>query len=106
MTRNKRREKRERVQKRFCQQDFEVRPITPKDEWCKVRSGSNPKETNIVTISKCFEDMEIEIFGAVIRSCFEENTLKLQVAPGKKRLYKIKGKHQGGKDISLVIVLA
>ena len=88
----KRKERQLKAQNHYTRNDFEVRPVTKNDKWCRFqsrfKSQPNPEAPYgyLVTIPNYFNGMELDLNGYVIKSRLFMGTLYLQVATGKNYL--------------------
>lgn len=73
----------------YTRSDFEIRPVTKDDKWCKFRKDENPNPEApygwIMEIPNYRDGMKIEPFGCVVRSKVFQKTLMLQIVIGKKQ---------------------
>lgn len=89
----------------YTRDDFEVRPVSLKDKWCKLKKGTdkNAPYGYIIVIPNCSKKMYLSLNGCIVKSRLFKNTLYLQVVESQKHnddeyaLCQIKRAHSGNK---------
>ena len=93
MSKKAKNSKPKQAQSHFTRSDFEERPVTRDDKWCrfpnpKYEGKLNPKAPYgyLVVIPSYSNGMELDVKGYIIKSRLFKGTLFLQVARGKTNL--------------------
>lgn len=80
------------TQNYYVRNNFEVRPVTKKDKWCRFLTRFESKFNNeapygyLVTIPNYFDGMELELNGHIIKNCLCDEVLLLQIVQNEKNL--------------------
>ena len=83
---------RQKTQNYYKRSDFEVRPVTKEDKWCRFLTRFEGKLNSeapygyLVTVPKYFDGMELELEGRIIKNRLCDGNLLLQIIKDEKNL--------------------